>query len=276
MPKINSRVRVAAFDVRPYLAVLPAFLAGWRGLRFDNGIGHHPVSGEPYPGLQVVGGAHPYPGAVYRLVLPAEEPAAREPGGKAAPDQVVLIEVLADEHRRAAFAVRDEAGHLDVRVDIERPDQPGPVDVVAQLRDPTGGNWLTRGTAEIRVRLSVDQLPPKAGSEPQLVAIAGHPRGRGRAEVVITDTDPGTWTVGTTLSVGGAGVLRPVVGVAGLILRGRARRQLDEFLVGLPGQLAEQQRQLYERWGQYPDPELIAADALAELFAATAPGEAEG
>ncbi|MEV0733040.1 hypothetical protein [Polymorphospora sp. NPDC050346] len=265
MPKLSGRVTVDAVDPRPYLAALPALLTGWRALRFDDGVAIHPRTGEPHAGLAVVRGSHPYPGTVYRLLVPEEQ--TGQPGhdlGTAVKYRPVRLELLADEHHRAAFAVRDEAGAADVRVTVERPDRPGPVEVVAEVRDPSGGNRFTRGAALVRVRLATDRLPPHGGQEPQLVATVEHPRGRGRAELGVTGGR--SWTVAGSVTAGGRGLMRPAVGLLWVFLRRPARRRLDAFLAALPGQVAEAHRESVARWGPHPDPEQIATDLLAGVL----------
>jgi hypothetical protein len=274
MLRPRGRVHVPDLDARAFVATVPALLARWRRLSFDErGRAVHPATGRPWEGFRVVGGSHPYPGAVYRLVFRREcapEPTAPEPFDGQRPTaptrRVVLVELLADEYTRTRVRVRDDADGGRAEVEIERPELPGAVDLVVELPGLTDAVWLARGRVVGHVRLTTDRLLTEEAGEPQLVATVTHPRARARVEGGLAAAGDGGWTVTAKIEAEGRGLLRPIVWLLTPFLRGHARRGLDAFLATLPEQVADLDRELAAEFGGSPDPQRLAARILEDLF----------
>jgi hypothetical protein len=108
------------------------------------------------------------------------------------------------------------------------------------------------------------------GAERQLVATITHPRAEGRVEAGLAPAGYGGWTVSTTIEVGGRGLLRPVFWLVTPFVRGYAERWLDAFAATLPKQVTGLNRELVTEFGGRPDPQLLAAHGLEDLFDALA------
>jgi hypothetical protein len=277
MFRLAGQINVDTVDVRAFVATLPALLTSWRQLRFDEGRGRHPASGQRWEGIQVISGTHPYPGTVYRLVFQREsapQPTSPEPfEGREPPEtthHVVLVELRADEYSRTSFSVREDAGSGWAEVEIERPDLPGAVDLVIELPGPADRIWLARGRVVSQVRITTDRLLPAEGPEPQLVARLTHPRARARVETRLAAAGRGAWTLTMQIEAGGRGLLRPVVWLLTPFLRSHAQRWLDAFLARLPEHVTQLNRELAAEFGGSPDPQLWAAGVLEDLFDALA------
>ncbi|MDP1804184.1 MAG: hypothetical protein Q8K72_03370, partial [Acidimicrobiales bacterium] len=80
-----------------------------------------------------------------------------------------MAEVLANDAE--ALCVRFVAAHQSqVNIDITL-DHPGALRAVSLVIDGRlDGSWLTRGAVTASSRLSLDRLPPKRSSSPQLQA----------------------------------------------------------------------------------------------------------
>src|SRR4029450_1133664 len=75
--RLGGSREVTALDPKPFAAAPAPLLAGGRGLAFTDGGVVHPVPRTTHEGFRLVGGAHPYPGARYRLKV--QEETAPEP-----------------------------------------------------------------------------------------------------------------------------------------------------------------------------------------------------
>ena len=301
MVRLGGRTDVAAIDVRPFVAALPALLVQWRSLAFVDGVVRHPVTDRPHAGLRVVEGRHPDPGVAYRLMVreddvpapTAEEArvaarlmvadveaaaewergrvaAARATGRVATTWHTYAIRLDADDadvddRARTCFTVHHDVTGTRARVELC---SPGPVDVLLEVPDWLGSRGLLSGVVSVRLRVDADQLPPYGNGMPQLSATVTHPRGRAAADLGVAPAEPGRWTVTAGATCRGVGWLRPLVGLAGPFVKRPARRGLDDFLLALAGRLDALHGELAARYPAPPDPHSLAARVLADLISA--------
>lgn len=296
MVRLGGRTDVAAIDVGPFVAAFPAFLARWRALDFADGIVRHPVTARPHAGLRVVDGRHPGPGTTYRLLVREEDvpaptaeeavvaarlvdadveaaaewergriAAARATGRVATTWHAYAITVETDDPARTCFTVHHDRTGSRARVEVC---PSGPLDVLLEVPDWLGAGGLLSGVVAVRVRVDAGRLPPYGNGEPQLLATVTHPRGRATADLGVAPAAPGRWTVTVAAAAHGAGWLRPLVALAGPVVRRHARRGLAGFLAGLADCLEKLGPELAARYPEPPDPQALAATALADLISA--------
>jgi hypothetical protein len=289
--RLDGQVNVTAVDTAPYVTALPGLLAELRRLTFADGVVEHPITGERHEGLRLIEGTHPYPGAVYRLVIREENPprppdeetvvarrfdaadpraAADREGGRVAAARTagrmdvrwhaLLVTLASDDARRTTLRVRDEPGEVEARVDLHPTSM---VDVIVDLADLAPGSVLLRGGIQVLLRLDAARLPPYGTGSPQLVTTVRHPRGRVHGDVWFAAEPAGHWMVVARVAARGAGWwARPLVCLATPLLRRPARRGLDEVLGGLPAAF----EQLAAFLAAHPaDPAKLVADAVSAL-----------
>jgi hypothetical protein len=297
--RLAGWTEVTAVDIGPFVAALPALLAGWRALTFPDGVVRHPATGRPHAGLRLVSGVHPYPGAVYRLVLREETPpdptdqeravadrlngtdalaaaewergrlaAARADGRMLVTWHTVVVTAGTDDPRRTTFALHHDVTDARARIDLTEPDRPGPVDVAMDVPDWAGSTGFLRGMVEVLLRADPRALPPYALGEPQLIATVRHPRGRAHADVRIGGAGACRWSVRADVDVRGAGWVRPLVALAAPIARRHLQRELDDILAALPAQFDALAAEIGSRYPAPPDPHTLADRVLADLIAA--------
>ena len=296
MVHLGGRTDVAAIDVRPFVAALPALLVQWRSLAFVDGVVRHPVTDRPHAGLRVVEGLHPHPGVAYRLMVREDEvpaptdeearvaarlvaadveaaadwergrvAAARATGRVATTWHTYAIRLEADDRARTCFTVHHDVTGTRARVELR---SAGPIDVLLEVPDWLGTRGLLSGVVSVRLRADAGQLPPYGNGMPQLTATVTHPRGRAAADLGVAPAEPGRWTVTAGATCRGVGWLRPLVGLVGPFVKRPARRGLDDFLLALAGRLDALHGELAARYPAPPDPHSLAARVLADLISA--------
>jgi hypothetical protein len=247
--RLCGSTEVTAVDMSPFLAALPMLLARWRALTFRDGVVRHPVTGAAHEGLRVVDGEHPYPGAVYRLVVRENETW-----------HTFAVAVGTDDARRTTFSVHEAETDTRVRVDLTDPARPGPIDLAAEVTDFGRTSSVLRGIVEILVRADL------GSGVPHLVTTVRHRHAKIHAELVFAVLRGGRWSVTAEVDARGAGWVRPLVGVLGPFLKPTARRGLADVLDGLPPAFDKLSQELATRYPSPPDPHTLAEQIMADLI----------
>lgn len=274
MPSLRSEATVEAVDVERARALVPALLAEWRALVFDDdGLLHRPA-GARHAGLRVQSGAHPAVGTAYRITVPVppgpDEPdasdeswvPAEEIGGLRFRPLPVTLTLLED----SSSAVKMRVDREDVVVDVMLV-QPDRADTVGATVDyEVKAPHAMRGRLSGQATAYLDQLARPVIGAHQITGAMKHRRLAGQGDVEVT-ADGRLWDVVVDARFHGRGLFRIPIMIAGPFIGRALQKEFDKEMRNLPEHVAKVNRALASTYDE--SPQAVAArlfdQAVAEI-----------